>query len=912
MSYLVQVLPPTFEHHYSGLGVSTSTPRISWRFKCPGTTPEAWKQRSYEIQATTNKGASESVRRDSPASLLVSWPFAPLLSRQIVHLRVRVAGGKEGEAPQTTEWSPWSTVEAALLERFDWQAQMITPSSTFKSEQDALRPWRVRLPFGVPVESGAKVVKARLYSTAFGVYQAYLNGSVVGDLVMSPGWTSYKHRLTYQIFDVTSLIRQGEMNVLGFEVAEGWYLGRLGWEGGTHYGPDLGVFAQLEIDDERGIRHTLSTGPQWKWNLSPILKSQIYDGETFSAVEEEPDWCIPETMGFVEDAWSLVRVLNDPLKTLISSDAPPVKIIEEINPINILTTPTGKTILDFGQNLVGKLRIRYLTGPPGHKIVFTHAEVLDNAELGTRPLRGARCVDEIITGKEVRQWTPKFTFHGFRYVQVDGWTSDAGVYPALGLSAIQAVVIHSDMTRTGTFECSHPLVNQLHKNIVWSMRGNFLSIPTDCPQRDERLGWTGDIQVFAPTANFLFNTTSFLSSWLRDVAVDQKDQGGVPPLVVPNVLKNWYPIAPQAVWGDVTVLTPWDVYMTCGDVDILRTQYESMRTWIDDAIRRGPDGLWEQDYWQLGDWLDPKAPPDDPGDARTNATMVADAYLVHVTYKMAEISKLIENHIDSQRYQAQAQLLKEAFLYKYLAPSGLLVSDTQTALALAIVFGIYDNKTQLETAADRLVHHVRSQKFRVTTGFAGTPVILHALTLVNCEQVAYRMLQEKNCPSWLYPVTMGATTMWERWDSMLPDSTLNTGEMTSFNHYALGSVGDWLHSVVGGIRPREAGWKSFHVAPRPGGTLRNARVAFESPYGRIECAWSLKPMDGDNSFQMSVSVPPNTQAWVVLPDSPRNGSGGQTVVESGFYSFSCTLPSKPWPLTPIKTFLYPTDDGSVA
>ncbi|KAF2649962.1 glycoside hydrolase family 78 protein [Lophiostoma macrostomum CBS 122681] len=876
MSGSIQLFPPTFEHHHSGLGVSSSQPRLSWRFQQSNEAPREWKQNSYEVEAIRSNSPPKSAHRASSESVLVPWPFKPLNSREILQIRVRAFGGRNGESAPT-RWSPWAAMEVGLLERSCWQAQMITASSFPRINDPMVRPFRLRKTFRVPSTRGT-IVRARLYSTAFGVYQPYLNGSDVGDLMMSPGWTSYHHRLNYQIFDVANQIHQDQENVLGFEVAEGWYAGRLGWGTGKvqNYGTD------------------------------------IYDGETYDATEEDPGWCGPITHGF-EGGWTTARIIEGPRATLLSPDAPPVRITEKVEPVEISTTPSGKTIVDFGQNLVGKLMIDSISGPSGHKISFIHAEVMENRELGIRPLRDARCTDEIImSGHEIRAWTPKFTFHGFRYVQIEGWNSIIGVSPALGLDGIAALVAHSDMSRTGTFNCSHPLINQLHDNVVWSMRGNFFSIPTDCPQRDERIGWTGDIQVFAPTGNFLYNTTSVLASWLQDLAAEQQLRGGVPPLVVPNVLDHIYPIVPQAVWGDAAILTPWDLYIASGDLQILRSQYESMRSWLDAGVRRGVDGLWDNNLWQLGDWLDPRAPPDEPGEARTHGAMVADAYLVHVTSRLSEITGLIGETRDSTRYEEQACSLKAAFRHKYMAPSGLLVSDTQTALALAIVFGFYDNAVQLEVAGARLEQLARMAKFRVATGFVGTPIVLHALTLTGREQVAYRMLQEKRCPSWLYPITMGATTIWERWNSMLPDGSINPGEMTSFNHYALGAVANWLHAVVGGIRPKEAGWKSFFVVPRPGGTIRNASVTYESPFGRIECSWSLISMEDGDRFESSLLVPPNSEAWITLPHVTISTGGEQNVVGSGSYSFSCNLLAKDWPLTAIKTYLVEEDDGDVA
>jgi alpha-L-rhamnosidase len=430
-----------------------------------------------------------------------------------------------------------------------------------------------------------------------------------------------------------------------------------------------------------------------------------------------------------------------------------------------LKSPTGKTIVDFGQNLVGWLRVR-VYGQKGCKITFTHTEVLENGECATRPLRDCKAVDTLILSDESIEWEPKFTFHGFRYVQLDGWPGEPS------LQDIRAVVLHTDMEQTGFFECSKPMVNQLHQNIRWGMKGNFLSIPTDCPQRDERLGWTGDIQIFSPTANFLYDTSGMLSSWLQDLAAEQvKDYNGVPPLVCPNVINPIVSPAeamakPQAAWSDAVIITPYDLYKAFGDRQVLLDQHHSMKTWLDTALPRGPNGLWDPTVHQLGDWLDPAAPPDEPGNGRTDPHLVANTYLVRITEILATVSKILDLSDDYYHYTAQATKIKQAFQHEYLTPSGRLAPDTMTSLSLGLMFNLFRNAAETSGAASRLATIVRASKFRIATGFVGTPLILPALTATGSTQLAYRMLLEKKCPSWLYPITMGATTMWERWDSM--------------------------------------------------------------------------------------------------------------------------------------------------
>jgi alpha-L-rhamnosidase len=550
-----------------------------------------------------------------------------------------------------------------------------------------------------------------------------------------------------------------------------------------------------------------------------------------------------------------------------------------------------------------------MTLPANATVTFTHAEVMgDDRELGTRPLRGAQCVDTVISsGQPLIDWSPKFTFHGFRFVQVDGWDPRTA---QSWQSNIQALVIHTDFKRTGRFECSNLAINQLHQNACWSMRGNFLSIPTDCPQRDERLGWTGDIQVFGPSATFLYDSIGMISEWMEDVACEQSDHHGIPPLVVPNVLDHVWPSIPQALWGDVVIILPWILYLSSGDRDILQRQYSSMKSWLDQGVRRGNDGLWDPEIWQLGDWLDPQAPPDEPGDCRTNGTLVADAYLVHVTSLMSDIAAVLERETEIIHYSCKAQRLRALFQEKYITPSGLIVGDSQTAYSLAIVFGLLSTQQQLDMARCQLAARVRMAKFRVATGFAGTPVILRALTDTDNLSLAYRMLLEERCPSWLYPINMGATTVWERWDSMLPNGSINPGEMTSFNHYALGSVVNWLHETVGGLRPLEAGWKTALVCPQPGGSLTQAVVSYESVYGHWNCQWKLvhdADRDGSVTFCLDLIVPPNCQAFVKFRATEDGSSNLEETVGSGKHQWR--IPFCPWPWPPRATAPFITNPG---
>ncbi|KAI9154879.1 Alpha-L-rhamnosidase [Paramyrothecium foliicola] len=884
---------PVFEHLSAGQEVTQNpAPRISWRFEYDESTQQAWVQKAYEIELRSPAHANPVVTHvDSDQSVLVPWIGAKLPSRANASIRVRCYGSSsvENHGSSWTEWSEPASIETGLLEASDWQAHWITSST--KQCDGPLRPLRFYKSFTLPPED-ALSSKARLYVTSMGVFNAYVNGVKANDEFMAPGWSSYKHRLAYRTIDVTSLLKHGGVpNKICIEVAEGWYAGRLGFNGGTRYiyGDELGLLAQLEISSEASEMFTVATDDSWRVGKSGLISSEIYDGEVYDARED---------YGFLSEESELVKlaqaslVSSAPTSTLFISEAPQVKVTETLRPAEVFRSASGKAIIDFGQNIVGKLQITSINLSKGEKITVKHAEVMEHDELGVRPLRKAACTDTIISaGSEICDWTPQFTFHGFRFVQVDGWPG-GGLPPK---ENFRALVLHTDMRRRGFFTCSNESVNRLHSNVMWSMRGNFLSIPTDCPQRDERLGWTGDLQVFCPTATFLYDTLGMLSDWLQDLSSEQLEEGkgGIPPLVCPNVLpKNWPHVA-QAVWDDIVVLTPEVLFQYSNDLDLLERQFQSGQAYLEQAVDRGSDGLWKTEGWQLADWLDPTAPPQDPGNGRTDGVMVADAYLVQVTETFARICRRLGKRDLASKYEVEAQSLKRAFQEKYITAAGNLMSNSQTGLALAIQHSLYPGEKQLATATAALSKLVRTARFKIATGFAGTPIITHALTRVGQTQLAYRMLLEKACPSWMYPITMGATTIWERWDSMLPDGRINPGQMTSFNHYALGAVADWLHTTVGGISASEPGWKGFNVRPIPGGNLTSADVSFDGPYGWIRCKWALEGTE----FSMELHVPPNSTATVTLPCETKIVSNH--VVRSGIHKFSCSFVNQKWPPVPI-------------
>ena len=856
-----RVIRTTAEHATDRSTVPTPTPRLSWVIE---TDVPDWRQASAEVELTPTGGRdATTVRLDGPDSVLVGWPFEPMAAGDEVAVRVRVTGADGG----TSAWSEPQPVVAGFLADGQWSARMVG----LPDPQHPAQPALVRHAFTVD----RPVRRARLFATAHGVYQVAINGRDVDDEVLKPGWTAYQWRLVHETTDVTDLLVDGE-NAVGVRLAGGWWTERFGFRdtAARVYGEQPAVAVQIILDYTDGTSETIASGEGWRASGDgPTTRSGIYLGERFDARREPAGWSSP---GFDDHAWSPVRVDGD-FPVPHARRSPGARRVAELPVREVITTPGGKTVLDFGQNLVGWLRLT-ARGEAGTTITLKHAEVLENGELGTRPLRAAEATDTFtLAGTGEETWEPWSTFHGFRYAQVDGWPGE------LDPSDVVAVAVSSDMRRTGEFECSHEQLQQLHENIVWGMRGNFLHVPTDCPQRDERLGWTGDIQVFAPTATDLFDCDGFLASWLRDLALEQEAAGGIVPFVVPHVLGR--PI-PAAAWGDAATVVPVVLHERYGDRQVLVDQYPSMRSWVETILGlAGERRLWEGKF-QFGDWLDPAAPPQRPGEAKTDPDVVASAHVFRSTDILARTAALLGYTDDAQRYRHVAEEVRAAFLREYVTGAGRMLSDTQTAYAMALEYGIATDPQMRRQMGDRLADLVRAAGYRVATGFVGTPIVCDALTSTGHVDVAGRLLLQTENPSWLYPVTMGATTVWERWDSMLEDGSINPGQMTSFNHYAFGAIADWMHRTVAGLAPAAPGYRELRIAPQPIAGLDFARVAHETPYGRAAAGWERTT----GGVVVTAVVPAGTTATVQLPDG-----SDPLVVGSGSHSWTVAVNGRSTP-----------------
>jgi alpha-L-rhamnosidase len=762
------------------------------------------------------------------------------------------------EGDETSE-SPSAWWEMGLLDSSNWHADWITPDG----DEDISRPHTgplLRRQFQVE----NNLVSARIYATSLGLYELHLNGQKVGDAVLTPGWTSYDHRLQYQTYDVTEQLLDGE-NVLGAMLGDGWYRGYLGFVSDRNlYGDRLALLVQLHLVYGDGRSQIITSDEQWRAAPGPIQMSDIYMGETYDARKEKPGWDQPD---FDDSDWQGVCLYDHPKDMVVAQIGPFVSRHEELRPLQILHSPKGETILDFGQNMVGWVKMR-VHGPAGTTITLRHAEVLDQqGNLYTENLRAADQITRytlkgLPNADEL--FEPHFTFHGFRYVSVAGYSGEITPENFIG------IVLHSDTPKTGSFECSNPLINQLQHNIVWGQKGNFVDVPTDCPQRDERLGWTGDAQVFIRTACFNMNVAPFFTKWLRDLRTDQLPNGSV-PFVVPDVIAKTGPGeltaadgAGAAAWGDAAVICPWTIYLCYGETRLLEEQYESMVGWVSYMRSRvGEDYIWRKDF-QFGDWLDYRGQDDRLPAPVTNNELIATAFFAYSAGLLAKAAQVLGKNSDATCYAELAQKVKAAFNDEFVTPGGRIGPNTQTAYALALYFDLLPEPMR-SVAAKRLAKEVREANYHLTTGFVGTPYLCHVLSRYGQLDVAYKLLNQESYPSWLYPVKQGATTIWERWDGIKPDGSFQDAGMNSFNHYAYGAIGEWLYQVVAGIEvdPDAPGYKRILIQPQPGGGLTYARAALDSMYGRIESKWTLN----DDLFQLEVTIPPNTEAVVHVPTS---------------------------------------------
>lgn len=819
------------------LGIDERQPRLSWQLTSDR---RSTLQQLYRIQVARRPDFSDEcllwdTGRVASADIgRIAYGGSPLGSRERAYWRVMVVDS-HGTA---SDWSEIASWEVGLLAEADWVGRWITHvDPDLISEPAEMAQYRpgpcLRRTFSLPGE----VARARAYATALGLYELRINGRRVGEQHLTPGWTDYTRRIQYQTYDVCELLRPGE-NVIGAVLADGWWAGNVGWFGRHHYGDTPALLAQLECLLVGGEPVVVATDAAWSGRPSASVVADLTAGQRTDGRAEFVGWDQPE---FRAAGWHPAQLRAAPGVPLVAARDEGVRIIETLAPISIVERGPGRTIVDFGQNIAGTVRL-VARAPAGETATLRFAEVLDESgDLYTANLRTAEVRDSYtFRGDGLEVFDPEFTFHGFRYAEVSGLSTP------LTVDQVEARAISSATRIIGEFECSDPLVTGVHRNTVWSLRDNFISIPLDCPQRDERLGWTGDIQIFAPTALFIADVAPFLEKWLVDLA-DAQEPSGAYPDFAPAV--PWAG-AGNAGWADAGVLLPWTMYEHTADPVVLDRQYGSMRRYLLYLEADHTGGI--RDAGRYGDWVSLGA--------RTPKDLIGTAYLAWTAGVFVQIAELLGKDSDAERFGRLGAQAHEAFVRSFVRDDGTIRGDTQTAYAISLGFDLLPASIR-QQSADRLANLVRRAGTHLATGVVGTPLILPALSEHGHHDLACELARQDELPSWAFEVRHGATTIWERWSGWSPETGFADPAMNSFNHYAFGSVCDWMHRHLAGIVPAEPGYRRTLVRPRPAAGFTSARASHVSPYGRHSVAWEL---DGD-ALRVTVEVPPNTSADVVLP-----------------------------------------------
>ena len=713
---------------------------------------------------------------------------------------------------------------------------------------DVLGAGELRSTFQVRAGHG-RVRKALVRSTALGLYQLFLNGKRVADREFMPGFTSYDHRILYQTMDATELVQDGS-NEIRCLLGNGWYRGEMGFlHNRNNYGDRTALLLEMTLEYEDGTVDSVKTGSEWQSRLSQILESEIYLGETADGRENPRPW-------------GGVDVLDAPEAELVSDGGCANRVEMELDVVRVLHTPKGETVADFGQNLTGNVSLR-VHGRAGEKVELQCFEVLDrDGNVYTDNLRTARCrVSYILSGDGEETWNPWFSFQGFRYVQILSWPGN------FEPEQLRARVIHFDMPVTGKFQCSSPELTRLMQNICWSLRGNSLDIPTDCPQRDERVGWTGDAQIFSAAAPYFMDVYAFFSKWMRDVVLDQKADGGIPHVVPdlisgrPQVRNDW--LLSQGTWGaagwaDVITILPWNLYRFYGDPRILEECFPAMLRHLDFMRSRADGCVWNY-LLQFGDWVALDA---EEGSyfGKTPADMTCACYYTRSTDAIADAAHVLGREETEQEMRKLAAELRQDYVRRFFR-DGHLTVQTQTAQILTLVFGLCPDEWRENLTRD-LIALIQARGGHLDTGFMGTPLILEALSANGRAKEAMDLLMNPTYPGWLYQVTRGATTIWEHWDGIKPDGSMWSPDMNSMNHYAYGTVGQWIWNRVAGLEMLEPGWKRFRLAPLLLG-LDCVQAELQTPMGRIRASWEIH----EKTATVNVTVPEGCVCEACLPGS---------------------------------------------
>lgn len=847
----------TTEYQVNPIGMDCLKPRFSWKISSE---EQGVMQQAYHIVVSDKNGEvwnSGKVEKDS--SLLVPYEGNALKPQTLYQVKVRVFDNKEKEGIAE------GTFETGILRGTNLSANWITHELALEDTSCAI--------FTKSFQAQKKVKKVRVYATALGIYEIKINGQKIGDSYLAPGWTNYKKRIQYQTYKADGHLK--EDNKIEITVANGWYKGYLSFTcTPNQYGDRTATLAEIHITYEDGSKEVITTDATWKVYTGPIKSAELYMGETYDSLAEYVLHGNAVAIEHEEGCFDKTR--------LVSQECEPVRIMKKFPAKEYMETPKKEKVINFGQNIAGFVELK-VKGEKGQQVKIRHAETLDkDGDFYPETLRAAISEDIFICDGTEQTFIPHFTFHGFQYISVEGLEE-------INIEDFTACAIHTDMADTGSFTCSNSMINQLQSNIYWGQSDNFVDIPTDCPQRDERLGWTGDAQVFAGTAAYIRNTARFFTKWLHDLASEQAEDGGVSH-IVPDVLGSYS----ASAWSDAATIIPWVIYETYGDKKILEEQYESMKGWVDYITNHTESNrLWMSGY-QYGDWL---ALDKEEFVDRTGATdryLIANAYYLYSMDIVKKSALVLEKSEEAKYYGDLYEKVLSIFRKEYFTSTGRMVGETQTALTLALHFNLAEEKDK-ERIAKMLEGNIGAHKNHLSTGFVGTPYICHALSDHNLHELAGVLFLKEDFPSWLYAVKKGATTIWERWNSILPNGDFDESGMNSLNHYAYGSIGEWMYKKLAGINVIEAGYKKFYIKPMFIKGITSVSASFDSVYGLIKSEWKCK----NEKITVKIEIPANTTALLYLPekeDAIELGSGSysfeyetETNLEIERYTLETTL-----------------------
>ncbi len=856
------------EYLVNPLAVQTQRPRLSWRLEAvcadsprSAPRPRGLRQRAYRILVASSPALLranqadlwDSGRVESDTSLHVPYAGRPLRSRHRCFWTVRVWDQED----QACEPASPAEFSVGLLGPRDWQGRWIGIGQDIQHPVPLLRR---------EFTLDGRVKRAVLYATALGVYEMRCNGKRVGDAVLAPEWTSYAKRVQYQAYDITKLLRPGA-NALGALLGDGWYAGRLGlahiardchWRG--IYGRRTALRAQLHVELTDGSEAVVGTDGDWRFTLDgAILSSDLLDGEHYDARREMDGWDAP---GFDDSGWAGAIPMRPRCGALVAQPNEPMRVLADLTPVSVREPKKGVYVLDLGQEIAGWCRLR-LRGRRGQVIRLRHCErVGDDGMPYVDNLRIAPNLDTYICrGGGVETFEPRFTYHGFQYVEITGLDRAPRVEDVTGRA------FWSACRPTGSIECSDPLLNRLASNIVWTQRDNMPGIPTDCPQRDERCGWTGDIQVFAQTGIYNMDLAAFLTKWLRDLSDDQAEDGRFPDFA-PHPFEPHARFSGAPAWGDAGTIVPWRIYQNYADTSVLSEAYEPARRWVDHITRHNPDGLWVKERrHDYGDWLNADTFKFDRfprGLARVPGEVLATVFYWQSTDILARMAEQLGNAEHAAHYGGLASRIRRAFHDAFVDSDVRIQGDTQAGYALALGSGILDASLHAR-AFDHMVRMFEPFDGHLSTGFITTVHAMNMLTRFGRSEQAYELTMRRTFPSWGYTIEQGGTTIWERWDGYVAGKGFQDPGMNSFCHYAIGAVGEWMYRTMLGLHPDEAnpGWKHFTIAPVPGGGLSWVQGRYESIRGPIDVAWRVR----GGRLSLNVSVPPNTTATIHVPTS---------------------------------------------